>query len=130
MINFVRRIPTKFVFGRGVEAQTGVEVKALGATKVLLHYGGGSAVRSGLIGRIETSLQAAGVPYVMLGGAQPNPRDTPRQVACLPGNTSRGKRSSMPQPKTRPDSPVPSLQGPCDRTLKSEVPCGSCLNWR
>ena len=38
--------------------------------------------------------------------------------------------SSMPQPKTRPDSPVPSVQGPCDRSLKSEVPCGSCLNWR
>ena len=32
------------------------------------------------------------------------------------------KRSSMPQPKTRPDSPVPSLQGPCDRSLKSEEP--------
>ena len=45
-------------------------------------------------------------------------------------NISRGKRRSMPQPKTRPDSPVPSLQGPCDRSLKSEVPCGSCLNWR
>ena len=30
----------------------------------------------------------------------------------------------------RPDSPVPSLQGPCDRSLKSEAPCGSCLNWR
>src|SRR5574337_249478 len=36
------------------------------------------------------------------------------------GDISRGKRSSMPQPKTRPDSPVPSLQGPCDRSLKSE----------
>ena len=36
----------------------------------------------------------------------------------------------VPQPKTRPDSPVPRLQGPCDRSLKSEVPCGSCLNWR
>ena len=35
----------------------------------------------------------------------------------------------MPQPKTRPDSPVPSLQGPCERSLKSEEPCGSCLNW-
>ena len=46
------------------------------------------------------------------------------------GDISRGKRSSMPRPKTRPDSPVPSLQGPCDRSLKSEVPCGSCLNWR
>ena len=37
---------------------------------------------------------------------------------------------NVPQPTTRPDSPVPSLQGPCDRSLKSEVPCGSCLNWR
>ena len=55
---------------------------------------------------------------------------TERQVASLPGDISRGKRSSMPQPKTRPESPVPSLQGPCDRSLKSEVPCGSCLNWR
>lgn len=76
MINFVRRIPTKFVFGRGVESQTGAEVKALDASKVLLHYGGGSAVRSGLIGRVEASLQAAEIPYVVLGGAQPNPRDT------------------------------------------------------
>ena len=40
----------------------------------------------------------------------------------LPGDTSRGKPSSMPQPKTRPDSPVPSLQRPCDRSLKSEKP--------
>ena len=38
------------------------------------------------------------------------------------GDISRGRRSSMPQPKTRPDSPVPSLQGPCDRSLKSEEP--------
>ena len=76
MLNFTRHIPTKFVFGRGVENQTGAEVKALGATRVLLHYGGGSAVRSGLIGRVEASLKEAGVPYVTLGGAQPNPRDT------------------------------------------------------
>jgi len=48
----------------------------------------------------------------------------------LPGDISRGRRSSMPQPTTRLDSSVPSLQGPCDRSLKSEVPCGSCLNWR
>ena len=43
---------------------------------------------------------------------------TARQAASLPGDISRGKRSSMPQPKTRPDSPVPSLQRPCDRSLK------------
>ena len=61
---------------------------------------------------------------------KPQVPNTARQAASLPGDISRGKRSSMPQPKTRPDSPVPSLQGPCDRSLKSEVPCGSCLNWR
>ena len=44
--------------------------------------------------------------------------NTARQVACYPKNTSRGKRSSMPQPKTRPDSPVSTLQGPCDWSLK------------
>src|SRR5574337_192551 len=61
---------------------------------------------------------------------KPQVPNTARQAASFPGDISRGKRSSMSQPKTRPDSPVPSLQGPCDRSLKSEVPCGSCLNWR
>src|SRR5574337_1413587 len=57
-------------------------------------------------------------------GKKPQFPNTARQAASLPGDISRSKRSSMPQPKTRPDSPVPSLQGPCDRSLKSEVPCG------
>src|SRR5574337_1127337 len=61
-------------------------------------------------------------------GKKPQVPNTARQAASLPGDISRGKRSSVPQAKTRPDSPVPSLQGPCDRSLKSEVPCGSCLN--
>ena len=76
MINFSHYLPTRFVFGRGVEDQTGEQVRALGATKVLIHYGGGSAVRSGLIARVEASLDAAGVKHVSLGGAEPNPRDT------------------------------------------------------
>ena len=44
--------------------------------------------------------------------------NTGRQVACDPMNNLRGKRSSMPQPKTRPYSPVPTLQGPCDQSQK------------
>ena len=43
---------------------------------------------------------------------------TARQMACHSMNKSRGKRSSIPQPKTRHDSPVPNLQGPCDRSQK------------
>ena len=45
---------------------------------------------------------------------------TAPQVACHPVNNSRGKWSSIPPHKTRPDSPVPTLQGPCD---PSEIRC-------
>ena len=76
MINFSHYLPTRFVFGRGVEDQTGEQVRALGATKVLIHYGGGSAVRSGLIDRVKKALDAENIGYVELGGVQPNPRDT------------------------------------------------------
>ena len=76
MKNFTHCVPTRFVFGRGAEDQVGAQVSAFGGTKALIHYGGGSAVRSGLIGRVERSLDAAGIAHVTLGGAQPNPRDT------------------------------------------------------
>lgn len=76
MINFTYQVPTRFVFGRGVENQVGEEVRAQGGTKALIHYGSGSAVRSGLIDRVKKSLDAAGIAHVELGGVQPNPRDT------------------------------------------------------
>ena len=76
MKNFTFCVPTRFVFGRGAEEQVGALVREFGGKKALVHYGGGSALRSGLIGRIEASLDAAGVEYVALGGAQPNPKDT------------------------------------------------------
>lgn len=66
--------PTKVVFGRGCEEQAGSMVKSFGGTKALVHYGGGSAVRSGLLDRVCASLKAAGVDYVTLGGVVPNPR--------------------------------------------------------
>lgn len=76
MKNFTFHLPTKFVFGRGAENEVGKEVRAFGGTKVLIHYGGGSAVRSGLIDRVKASLAKEGLEYVELGGVQPNPRDT------------------------------------------------------
>ena len=66
--------PTKVVFGKGTEEQVGELVKEQNATKVLIHYGGGSARKSGLLDRVEASLQAEGIRYVTLGGAVPNPR--------------------------------------------------------
>ena len=80
--------------------------------------------------RLTSLILAASMLLVLPGCGAGEVPNTARQAASLPGDISRGRRSSMPQSKTRPDSPVPSLQGPCDRSLKSEVPCGSCLNWR
>ena len=73
MVNFVFSNRTKIIFGRGTEQQVGVETAAL-AKKVLLHYGGGHIVRTGLKARVEESLKHAGVSYIELGGVQPNPR--------------------------------------------------------
>ena len=74
MNNFTFYSPTMFVFGKGEENNTGAYVKKFGGTRVLIHYGGGSAVRSGLIDRVKASLEKEGLSYVVLGGVQPNPR--------------------------------------------------------
>ena len=76
MNNFIFYSPTEFVFGRDTETQTGALVQKYGARKVMIVYGGGSVVRSGLLARVEDSLRKAGIPYCMLGGVQPNPIDT------------------------------------------------------
>ena len=76
MNNFQFYSPTEFVFGKGTENEAGTYVKKHGGTKVLLHYGGGSAFRSGVLDRVKRSLEAAGIQYVELGGVKPNPRDT------------------------------------------------------
>ncbi len=74
MYNFQYYTPTQVIFGKGAEQETGKQVKAWGGTKVLIHYGGGSVVRSGLLARVRESLQAEGIASVELGGAVPNPR--------------------------------------------------------
>ncbi len=76
MENFNFHSPTEFVFGRGRENGCGIYVRKYGGHKVLVHFGSGSVVRSGLLDRIKASLEKEGVPYVLLGGVHPNPRDT------------------------------------------------------
>ena len=73
MNDFVFQSPTRFVFGRGYADRIGGEVAALGAKRVLLVYGGGSVVRTGLLARVTASLEAAGVEHVELSGVRPNP---------------------------------------------------------
>ncbi|MBO4689216.1 MAG: iron-containing alcohol dehydrogenase [Clostridiales bacterium] len=74
MENFEFYSPTCFVFGKETENRAGELVKRFGGTKVLIHYGGGSVVRSGLLDRVKTSLDKENIPYVELGGVKPNPR--------------------------------------------------------
>ena len=74
MKNFNYYAPTEVVFGDQSEEQVALLVKKYGGTKVLVHYGGKSAVRSGLLDKICGLLQEGGVPYVTLGGVVPNPR--------------------------------------------------------
>jgi len=76
MLDFNFYSPTEFVFGKGRESECGALVKKYGGSRVLIHYGGGSAVKSGLIDRVKASLAGSGVTFFELGGVQPNPRDT------------------------------------------------------
>ena len=74
MHDFVYYTPTKIIFGKNTEQQCGGLVKAQKCRKVMIHYGGQSALRSGLVDRIKASLEAEGLAYVTLGGVVPNPR--------------------------------------------------------
>jgi len=73
MNNFDFYAPARILFGRGEENRIG-ELLRPHASKILLHYGGGSVKKSGLLDRVTASLNAAGVAWVELGGVKPNPR--------------------------------------------------------
>jgi alcohol dehydrogenase YqhD (iron-dependent ADH family) len=74
MENFRFYSPTCFVFGKDKENEAGAYVKSFGGSKILIHYGGGSVVRSGLLDRVKASLDKEGIAYCLLGGVKPNPR--------------------------------------------------------
>lgn len=74
MQNFTYYTPTKIVFGKETEQQVGQLIREQGCKRALVHYGGKSALASGLLDRVYRSLEQAGVSYVPLGGVVPNPR--------------------------------------------------------
>ena len=74
MKDFNYYAPTEVVFGEQSEEQVAALVKKYGGTKVLLHYGGKSAERSGLLDKMSRLLTEGGIPFVTLGGVVPNPR--------------------------------------------------------
>ena len=73
MFDFKYFTPTKVLFGKNTEDKVAELVQEFGGKKVLIHYGGGSVIRSGLMQRVTDKLDAAGIAYVKLGGAVPNP---------------------------------------------------------
>ena len=74
MFDFEYFAPTRVIFGRSAEERTGALLRELGVSRVLIHYGGGSAVKSGLLSRVTASLDEAGIAHASLGGVVPNPR--------------------------------------------------------
>jgi len=74
MIDFNYYTPTEVVFGKESEDKVAQMVKKYGGKKVLVHYGGKSAQKSGLLDKVCNLLKAEGIPYVTLGGVVPNPR--------------------------------------------------------
>ena len=74
MKNFTHFTPTEIVFGKEAEKEAGKLAKKWGGTRVLLVYGGGSVVKSGLLDKVKEELDAEDISYEVLGGVQPNPR--------------------------------------------------------
>src|SRR5574344_770784 len=73
MRDFVYYTPTEVLFGRESESHVAELIKKYGGSKVLIHYGGGSAERSGLLGSIRKTLSDNHIAFVELGGVKPNP---------------------------------------------------------
>ncbi|MBO7420293.1 MAG: iron-containing alcohol dehydrogenase [Spirochaetaceae bacterium] len=73
MFDFSFFTPTKVLFGKNTESKVAELIKEFGGKKVLIHYGGGSVIRSGLMQKVTDCLDKAGISYVKLGGAVPNP---------------------------------------------------------
>lgn len=74
MNNFDWYAPTHIVFGRGTESEVSSLLKSSKCNRVLLHYGSGSVIRTGLLDKIKSSLDKAGIDYIELGGVVANPR--------------------------------------------------------
>ena len=73
MENFEFYAPTRMIFGKGTHLQVGKLIREYGFKKVLVHFGGGSVKKSGLLDQIQTWLKAEGIAYVLFGGVQANP---------------------------------------------------------
>lgn len=74
MKDFVYYAPTEVLFGADSEEKVAAEVIRYGGHRVLVHYGGQSARKSGLLDKVCTQLREVGLEVFELGGVMPNPR--------------------------------------------------------
>ncbi len=74
MQNFIYNTPTKVFFGKDTHLQVGEIVKSYGYKKVMIQYGKGSVVKSGLLDTIKEKLSQHGVQVILMGGVEPNPK--------------------------------------------------------
>ena len=73
MENFTYWVPTKVYFGKDTHKQVGTVIKEYGFSKIMIHYGGGSVQKTGLLAQVTQSLRDSGIEYVLFGGVRPNP---------------------------------------------------------
>ncbi|WP_163469594.1 iron-containing alcohol dehydrogenase [Fusobacterium sp. IOR10] len=90
MENFKYYTPTKVIFGKDTEKEIGNLLKEFNGKKILIHYGGGSVVRSGLLAKVKNYLKESNIDYIELGGVKPNPR-----LSLVKKGIELGKRENI-----------------------------------
>lgn len=90
MENFKYYAPTKVIFGKDTEKEIGNLLKEFNGKKILIHYGGGSVVRSGLLAKVKNYLKESNIDYIELGGVKPNPR-----LSLVKEGIELGKRENI-----------------------------------
>ncbi|MFA6708532.1 MAG: iron-containing alcohol dehydrogenase, partial [Fusobacterium sp.] len=90
MENFKYYTPTKVIFGKDTEKEIANLLKEFNGKKILIHYGGGSVVRSGLLAKVKNYLKESNIDYVELGGVKPNPR-----LSLVKKGIELGKRENI-----------------------------------
>ncbi len=73
MNNFVFENATRFYFGTDGISHVATELKAAGAHKVMVAFGGSSAKRTGTFDKVAAQVAAAGAELVEFGGIMANP---------------------------------------------------------
>ena len=73
MLNFNYCNPTCILFGRDEHKKLGEALKKENIGKVLIVYGGGSALKNGTVSAVQASLEEVGIEYFTIGGVRANP---------------------------------------------------------